>query len=122
MEWYHILLIAIGALIIVFGIVFLIIYLVALKNKKTSSLEAKSFYLEIIDSIGGINNIEDVTVNSSRLNIILKNNEVLNSEKFKNFVSTNNIGTVKSSKKITMVIGEYASNYHYEIKKMLDKE
>lgn len=122
MKWLLIILIALACLVLIFGIVFLIVFLIALKNKKASTLEAKSFYQDIIDSVGGIDNIEDVTVNSSRLSIILKDNEVLNSDNFKNFVASNNIGTVKSSQKITMVIGEFASNYHYEIKKQLDKK
>lgn len=121
LKWLYILLISLGAIIIVVALIFLIIYLVALKNKKASTLEAKSFYLNIVEAVGGIDNIVDVTVNSSRLNIILKDNDVLNGENFKSFVAENNIGTVKSSKKITMVIGEYASNYHLEIKKLLEK-
>ena len=60
-------------------------------------------------------------VNSSRLSFVLKNTDILEQSEFKDFVKNNNIGTVKSSKKITLVIGQYANDYYNKIKKILDK-
>lgn len=121
LQWLYILLISIGSGLIIFAISFLITYLLALKKKKKLTSNAKTFYKQIVDVLGGIENINDVNVNSSRLSIMLNNNEVLNSYDFKQFVTNNNIGTVKTSKKITLVIGEYANDYYNEIKKLLEK-
>ena len=121
LQWLYILLISIGSGLIIFAISFLITYLLALKKKKKLTSNAKAFYINILNAIGGIENVSDVMVNSSRLSFVLKNTDVLNSEAFKEFVSSNSIGTVKSSKKITLVIGQYANDYYNEIKKLLTK-
>ena len=121
LQWLYILLISIGSGLLIFAISFLITYLTALKKKKKLTSNAKAFYINILNAIGGIENVSDVMVNSSRLSFVLKNTDVLNSEAFKEFVSSNSIGTVKSSKKITLVIGQYAYDYYNEIKKLLTK-
>ena len=48
MEWYHILLIALGSLIVVAALVFLIIYLVSKSSKEKSLGEAKGLYNKIM--------------------------------------------------------------------------
>ena len=121
LQWLYILLISIGSGLVIFGLSFLFTYLSALRKKKKLTSNAKEFYHEIVEILGGIDNIDDVMVNSSRLSIVLKNNEVLNKDSFKEFVNKNNIGTVKSSKKITLVIGQYANDYYNKIKKLLNK-
>lgn len=121
LQWLYILLISIGSGLVIFAISLLITYLVALKKKKKLTSNAKTFYTQIVEALGGIDNILGVNVNSSRLSVVLKDNEVLNSYDFKQFVSKNNIGTVKTSKKITLVIGEYANDYYNAIKKLLEK-
>ena len=121
LQWLYILLISIGSGLLIFAISFLITYLTALKKKKKLTSNAKAFYINILNAIGGIENVSDVMVNASRLSFVLKNTDVLNSEAFKEFVSSNSIGTVKSSKKITLVIGQYANDYYNEIKKLLTK-
>ena len=119
--WLYILLISIGSGLIIFAISFLITYLLALKKKKQLTSNANSFYSQIVDALGGVENINDVNVNGSRLSIVLNNNEVLSSEQFKDFVNKNEIGTLKTSKKVTLVIGQYANDYYKKIKQMLEK-
>ena len=72
MEWYHILLTVLGGVIVVAGLVFLVMFLASKSNKEKSLGEAKGLYNKIIDTFGGINNIENVTVNGSRLSLVLK--------------------------------------------------
>ena len=121
LQWLYILLISIGSGLLVFAISFLITYLCALQKKKKLTSNANEFYTQIICAVGGIENISDVMVNSSRLSFVLKNTDILDQSEFKDFVKNNNIGTVKSSKKITLVIGQYANDYYNKIKKILDK-
>lgn len=104
------------------GIIFLIVFLVARKNKKKIKTKANEFCNQIIEAVGGIDNIIDATAVSSRLSLTLKDNGPIDSDAFKNFVSINNIGMVKSSGKITLVIGEYASNYQVIIKNFLENK
>ena len=121
LQWLYILLISIGSGLLVFAISFLITYLCALQKKKKLTSNANEFYTQIICAVGGIENISDVMVNSSRLSFVLKNTDILDQSEFKDFVKNNNIGIVKSSKKITLVIGQYANDYYNKIKKILDK-
>lgn len=115
MEWYFIVLICLGVVLLLGGIIFLIIYNVSLKNKKKINKEAKAYYQVVIDAVGGLGNIIDVTVNSSRLSFVLKNYELVKKEKL------GGVGIVKSANKITLVIGSMASYYCLQIKESLGK-
>ena len=74
MEWYHILLIVIGSIIVLGAIVFLILYLSSKSSKAKSLGQAKGLYVKIVETFGGINNILEVSVNGSRLHKFKNNN------------------------------------------------
>lgn len=120
MKWYIILLIVLSGLLVLAAITFTIIYFSSKSSKEKQTKKAKSFYLSIIDVFGGKENIEDVYHNSSRLTLVLKDSSFIN-EKSLNFMKENGIGVVKSSKKITLVIGEMALIYKQGILKEMGK-
>ena len=120
MEWYHILLIVIASLIVIALIAFLILYLSSKQSKEKSLGEAKGLYNKIVDTFGGIDNITNLTVNGSRLSITLKDSSYINNETLK-VMTDEGFGVVKTSKKITLVVGEMANHYYQEINKLLSK-
>lgn len=115
MEWYYIVLIVIASLVFVSLMVFLIIYLCSLKNKKHMNEQTKNYYLKIIEALGGKDNILDIQVHSSRLSVVVKDNRLLKENLLEG------IGIIKSSKKITFVIGEMAQEFATQIKNELLK-
>ena len=124
MEWYQYLLtitifVALGGLIVLGGFVYLFVYLISLNKKAKINEEAKGYYVKIIEALGGVSNIKDVSVNSSRLSVVLDSYDNVNQEKLEG-LANDGVGMVKSSKKITLVIGEMASKYAESIKKELN--
>lgn len=117
MELYQIILIILAAVIVVAGITYLIVYLKAKSNKRKSEESSNAFYTTLIKWLGGIKNIEQVSSISSRLSVVLKNPALINENEFTN----KGIGIVKSSKKITLVVGEKASYYCEKINEELAK-
>ena len=75
---------------------------------------------KIIDTFGGIDNIENVNVNGSRLSLVLKDTTYINQDTLK-VMSDMGFGVVKTSKKITIVVGEMATHYYNQIIKQMDK-
>lgn len=120
MEWYYILLIVLCGLIVVCSLVFLILYITSKSSKQKSLGEAKGLCKTIIDTFGGFNNIESANVNGSRLSLVLKDTTYINPDTLK-VMSELGFGVVKTSKKITLVIGEMASYYCGEINKQIEK-
>lgn len=120
MEWYYILLIVLGGLIVVAALAFLIIYLPSKSNKEKSLGEVKGLHSKITDTFGGVDNIETVNVNGSRLSLTLKDTTYINQETLK-VMSEMGFGVVKTSKKITLVVGEMATHYYNQIVKQMDK-
>lgn len=120
MKWYHYLIIGIVALVIIAGLIFLITYLVSKNNKEKSLKEASLYYVNIINAVGDVSNIIEVNVNSSRLSLVLKDNSLINNEQIEK-LKNDGIGIVKSSKKITLVVGEMAPYYQKEINKLINK-
>ena len=120
MQWYHYLLIGVGGLLLLGLIIFVILYLSSKKEKEKSLGQAKGLYKEIVDTFGGADNINDVTVNGSRLSLTLKDSSYINNETLK-VMTDKGFGVVKTSKKITLVVGEMAAHYHKEIVKLLNK-
>lgn len=120
MEWYHILLIVIGSIIVIGAITFLILYLSSKSSKEKSLGKAKGLYVKIVDTFGGIDNISEVNVNGSRLSISLKDTSYINNDTLQ-VMTDEGFGVVKTSKKITLVIGEMASHYYKAIQKELNK-
>ena len=89
-------------------------------NEEKSLGEAKGLYNIITDTFGGISNIESVNVNGSRLSLVLKDTTYINHETLK-VMSDMGFGVVKTSKKITLVVGEMATHYYNEIQKQMEK-
>lgn len=113
MKWYYILLIVIGCVLLLAILTFTTIYLISLKQKKAMKLKANDYCMNVIMAVGGINNIVEVMLQSSRLSFVLKDMTLLNEN------ALNGVGILKSSKKITLVIGEYAKQYYEDISKQL---
>ena len=110
MDWYWIVLIAVGGIILLAALLFVIYYLSSLKNKKKQDNRIKDFHNKIIEAMGGINNINDVNVMSSRLVLYLEDNGFINPEVLQELID-NGIGVVKTSKKVTLVIGDLSEKY-----------
>ena len=116
MEWYHYVLIVVGVLLLA-GIIFGIYYGVSVSKKNKTEKQAIGYYVKIIDAMGGIDNINDVIVMSSRLTILLNDYKLLDDKKLQ-VIKDDGVGVVKSSKKITLVIGEMAQKYCEAILKL----
>jgi len=112
MEWYYILMIVLGGLIVIAGIIFLVLYLSNKNKKKENKVNEDAILDKLVNLLGSYSNINDVSVNSSRLSISLNNYDVLESNEFKEFVNEKGIGILKSSKKVTLVIGDLANKYY----------
>lgn len=107
-----------GIIVIIIGVVFILatiafIFLLKryLKRKKEFLEEQKvidSYYKNIIDAVGKIQNIEKVEQVGSRLSFYLKDQSLLQVETLKEIHIT---GIVKTSKKVTLVVGEMAAKY-----------
>ncbi len=112
-------LIAVVVILLIVGLVLLIIK--KNKHKKIEKQEQEiidSYYLNIIDSVGGIDNIVNVEALQSRLSFYLKDQSLLDSEKLKE-IHIN--GIVKTSKKITLVVGEMATKYAKSIQEKIEQ-
>ena len=108
---WGIIVIIIGVLFILATIAFIFLLKRYLKRKKEFLEEQKvidSYYKNIIDAVGKIQNIEKVEQVGSRLSFYLKDQSLLQVEALKEIHIT---GIVKTSKKVTLVVGEMASKY-----------
>ena len=92
------------------------------KRKKAFKEEQKiidSYYINIIEAVGTLKNIEKVENVGSRLSFYLKDQKLLNIEQLKEIHIT---GIVKTTKKVTLVVGEMASKYASSIQQEINKE
>lgn len=108
---WGIIVIIIGVVFILATIAFIILLKRYLKRKKEFLEEQKvidSYYKNIIDAVGKIQNIEKVEQVGSRLSFYLKDQSLLQIEALKEIHIT---GIVKTSKKVTLVVGEMAAKY-----------
>lgn len=106
---WGIIVIIIGVVFILATIAFIILLKRYLKRKKEFLEEQKvidSYYKNIIDAVGKIQNIEKVEQVGSRLSFYLKDQSLLQVEALKEIHIT---GIVKTSKKVTLVVGEMAA-------------
>jgi len=104
----------VGVLAVVLAI--LAILSISKKNKKTKII--KGYYNEILEAVGGIKNVKEVSNMGSRLSFVLVDMSKINQEKL-NAININ--GIVKTTTKVTLVVGEMASSYKEEIEKLLKK-
>ena len=74
-------------------------------SKKNKDKNINSTYDEIILNLGGKENIVEMTARGSRLNIVLKDNSLLNIDALKNIGVE---GVIVMTSKVTLVIGEDA--------------
>ena len=108
---WGIIVIIIGVVFILATIAFIILLKRYLKRKKEFLEEQKvidSYYKNIINAVGKIQNIEKVEQVGSRLSFYLKDQSLLQVEALKEIHIT---GIVKTSKKVTLVVGEMAAKY-----------
>ena len=75
------------------------------ESKKNKDKNINSTYDEIILNLGGKENIVEMTARGSRLNIVLKDNSLLNIDALKNIGVE---GVIVMTSKVTLVIGEDA--------------
>ena len=119
-----------GLYVIIGGAILLIALLITLivvlkkkaKRKKEFKEEQKiidSYYINIIEAVGTLKNIEKVENVGSRLSFYLKDQKLLNIEQLKEIHIT---GIVKTTKKVTLVVGEMASKYASSIQQEINKE
>lgn len=87
-----------GIVLLVIITIFTIVYL--RKNKKTKE---KNAFPGLLEALGGKENVENIELSGSRINLFLTNKKNIDKEKIKeNGVSA----IVVTSKKITLVIGK----------------
>lgn len=118
MEWYYWLIIGVGALIIIGLVIFLIKYISAVNKKKSTESVVNNYYNNIIEACGGIENIIEVSNLGSRLSFVLKYQSLFDDAKLKEINIT---GVFKTTKKITIVVGDKANDFAIEINKLLTK-
>lgn len=119
---WGIIVIIIGVLFILATIAFIFLLKRYLKRKKEFLEEQKvidSYYKNIIDAVGKIQNIEKVEQVGSRLSFYLKDQSLLQVEALKEIHIT---GIVKTSKKVTLVVGEMAAKYAQFIQKEIKNQ
>ena len=75
------------------------------ESKKYKDKNINSTYDEIILNLGGKENIVEMTARGSRLNIVLKDNSLINIDALKNIGVE---GVIVMTSKVTLVIGEDA--------------
>lgn len=117
MKPIHYVLIAIGALLLIGLCIFLFMYLKAKSNKKKADNSALEYCNELIKLVGGIDNIVEVSSISSRLTLTLKDNNVITEDVLNSF-KEKKIGIFRTSKKITLVIGDLANTYKEKIENL----
>lgn len=97
--------IIIGAFVgIIFGVIFLIV-----KNKRAKIKEKNDFNhtsQTIIEALGGKDNIISCEVIMSRLNVVLNDYKMVDNQKLTDVGVS---GTVKTSKKLTLIVGKLMS-------------
>ncbi len=115
-------LIVVGVVLIVGIIIFAILFKKHLKRKKEFLEEQKvidGYYKNIIEAVGQLKNIEKVEQMGSRLSFYLKDQSLLQVEALKEIHIT---GVVKTSKKVTLVVGEMAAKYAQFIQEELKQD
>lgn len=92
-------------LLIGLGVLIVIIVLIIILNKRKVTKKSEEFP-ELLEALGGSENISNVTLNGSRVSLEFDSKRNVDKEKIKeNGVET----IVFSNKKITLVIGKKAS-------------
>ena len=101
--------------LIILGIIIVVVVVLLIRNKTKSNKKASNdLFNQIMEGLGGIANINSLEAKMSRLNVSLKDDSLLNIESLKsNGVSR----VIKMSNKITLLIGNVASEIEEQFKK-----
>ena len=99
------------------GVLLIIIILVIVFKLKLSKKESEEFP-ELLEALGGVDNISNITVNGSRVSLIFDNKKSINKE----LIKENGVETiVVANKKLTMVIGRKASSIYKYLTETIKK-
>ena len=106
--------------VLLLGIILAIILVKKKSNKNKAKREFDNASNSIIEALGGIDNIVSCDVSMSRLNVVLKDYKLVESQQL---TDAGVSGTVKTSKKLTLVVGKQFSQKLCEsINSQLEKE
>jgi phosphotransferase system IIB component len=94
-----------------------IIILLLLINNKKKNKNIEEFPV-LLEGLGGLENIENLSLNGSRISINFKVKETIN----KDLIKDNGVESlVVANKKITLVIGKKAQSVYNYLREQLDK-
>lgn len=106
--------------VLLLGVILAIILVKKKSNKNKAKREFDNASNSIIEALGGIDNIVSCDVSMSRLNVVLKDYKLVESQQL---TDAGVSGTVKTSKKLTLVVGKQFSQKLCEsINSQLEKE
>lgn len=102
--------------LIILGIIIVVVVVLLIRNKAKSNNKKVSndLFNQIMEGLGGIANINSLEAKMSRLNVSLKDDSLLNIESLK---SSGVSRVIKMSSKITLLIGNVASEIEEQFKK-----
>lgn len=102
--------------LIILGIIIVIVVVLLIRNKTKNSNKKASddLFNQIMEGLGGIANVSSLEAKMSRLNVSLKDDSLLNIESLK---SSGVSRVIKMSSKITLLIGDVASEIEEQFKK-----
>ena len=102
--------------LIILGIIIVVVVVLLIRNKTKSNNKKASndLFNQIMEGLGGIANINSLEAKMSRLNVSLKDDNLLNVESLK---SSGVSRVIKMSNKITLLIGNVASEIEEQFKK-----
>ena len=102
--------------LIILGIIIVVVVVLLIRNKAKSNNKKASndLFNQIMEGLGGIANIDSLEAKMSRLNVSLKNDNLLNIESLK---ASGVSRVIKMSSKITLLIGDVASEIEEHFKK-----
>lgn len=104
----------IGLIILGIIIVVAVVLLIRNKTKSNNKKASNDLFNQIMEGLGGIANINSLEAKMSRLNVSLKDDSLLNIESLK---SSGVSRVIKMSNKITLLIGNVASEIEEQFKK-----
>ena len=103
----------IGGSVVLLTLLILVIVLL----KKRSSIKENTEFPELLEALGGKDNISNLVLNGSRISLTFDNKKIVDKESIKeNGVET----IVIANKKITLVIGKKASAIYKYLKEELN--
>jgi phosphotransferase system IIB component len=96
---------------VIIGVIILVVVIsvwISANKKKTINKQYSEKVQQIINNLGGNDNIISVTPKMSRVEFVLKNYDIINKDELKNLGVQ---GVSKTSQKITLVVGNELALY-----------